>query len=265
MADLQSIIEVLQGAESQNDAFAKFSSAIKGYGYDRVGFSLMTDHPSIGHKAFHWQSSSFPGDWMAHYLENNFHIIDPVFQRVLQKPGPFFWSDAVDALDGSGMIEAQFIGRSKTMMHEAADAGLADGIGVSLVNEMGEIAGLGISRSEQDTAKDMQAFADIYLLSFIFHEKYMSFFAPMDLPQLTRREKDVLLWSASGKTDWEIAQITGISQATVRFHWANIFKKMGVNNKLTATMNAVRRKIIVPDTLRPALAASGSDRTPVSG
>ena len=251
MSKLQSAIEAIQNAHSQEEAFGRFCEFIRYCGYEKAGFSLMTDHPSVGLEALHWQSSSFPDDWMTHYKERDFHTIDPVFQLILSKPGAFFWSQAIPALTRIPRFEAQSMDNSRDMMREAGDAGLADGIGVSIVNAWGEVAGFGISRSHSDGDQDVRSLANIYLLSSVFHEKYLSFYETRELPSLTEREKDVLNWSASGKTDWEIAEITGISRATVRFHLNNIFRKMGVNNKMSATINAVRRKLIVPDAVRP--------------
>jgi len=248
---LQSTIEAIQNAHSQEEAFGRFCGFIRYHGYERAGFSLMTDHASVGLEALHWQTSNFPDDWMAHYKEHEFHTIDPVFQLILSKPGAFFWSQAIPELSRIPRFETQSMDNSRNMMHQAEDAGLADGIGVSFVNAWGEVAGLGISRSHSDSGQDVRSLADIYLLSAVFHEKYLSFYDTRELPSLTQREKDVLCWSASGKTDWEIAEITGISRATVRFHWNNIFRKMGVNNKMSATVNAVRRKLIIPDAFQP--------------
>jgi DNA-binding CsgD family transcriptional regulator len=247
--NIQSIIEAIQNAKSKEEAFFEFNKILPSYGYDNALLTLITDHPSIGEKAFHGVSTSYPEGWVKHYKENNYHLFDPVYQRIQSRPGPFFWSEAEAELKQNSEHEPLYLQNSFNMMREAEDAGVADGIGISFTNEAGEIAGLGISRSHSERDNNPQTLADIYLLSLVFYEKYMSFYETLPFPVFTLREKDVLLWSASGKTDWEIANISGISRATVRFHWNNIFRKMGVSNKMAATVNAVRRKIIVPDGL----------------
>lgn len=255
MRNLQTAIEGIQNAVSAEIAFSEYNKIVEQYGYENALYSFMTDHPSIGQKAFHGVSSNFPEDWVKHYKGEDYHAIDPVYQRILLKPGPFFWSDAEAELYRSSAFEPSAQDRSFSMMREAEDAGIADGIGMSFVNEAGEIAGLGISRIHPERENNAQTLADVYLLSHVFNEKFMSFYETQPFPLFTPREKDVLLWSASGKTDWEIANIAGISRATVRFHWNNIFRKMGVNNKMTATLTAVRRKIVVPDGLQPSISS----------
>jgi DNA-binding CsgD family transcriptional regulator len=66
----------------------------------------------------------------------------------------------------------------------------------------------------------------------------------------SRREHDVLSWGAEGKTDEEIGMILGISTRTVRFHWSNIFKKLGANGRTYAITKALCRQMITPASIR---------------
>lgn len=52
--------------------------------------------------------------------------------------------------------------------------------------------------------------------------------------ELTRRENEVLLWLAEGKTNAEIAVILGISPRTVAKHLENLFSKLGFENRASA-------------------------------
>jgi DNA-binding response OmpR family regulator len=53
--------------------------------------------------------------------------------------------------------------------------------------------------------------------------------------KITRREADVLYWVAQAKTDWEIAQILGISERTVNKHLEQVYRKLNVNNRTAAS------------------------------
>ena len=57
--------------------------------------------------------------------------------------------------------------------------------------------------------------------------------------KITRREADVMIWVAKGKTDWEIAQILHISERTVNKHLEQIYRKLNVNNRTSATALAI--------------------------
>ncbi|MCB1582081.1 MAG: response regulator [Marinicella sp.] len=58
--------------------------------------------------------------------------------------------------------------------------------------------------------------------------------------KITRREADVLYWVAQGKTDWEISVILSISERTVNKHLEQIYRKLGVNNRTSATAIAIQ-------------------------
>ena len=57
---------------------------------------------------------------------------------------------------------------------------------------------------------------------------------------LTAREAEVLVWLARGKRNRDISEILGISPRTVNKHLEQIFSKLGVENRASATALAVR-------------------------
>ena len=61
---------------------------------------------------------------------------------------------------------------------------------------------------------------------------------------LTAREREVLCWTAEGKTACEIGQILSISERTVSFHVNNILEKLGATNKVQAVVKAISAGLI---------------------
>ncbi len=57
--------------------------------------------------------------------------------------------------------------------------------------------------------------------------------------QLTPREGEVLQWVAAGKTDWEIAQILGISHETVIQHLKHARERYGVQKRALLAVRAL--------------------------
>ena len=58
---------------------------------------------------------------------------------------------------------------------------------------------------------------------------------------LTPREAEVLFWVAQGKTNPEIATITGVQLTTVKKHLESTFTKLGVENRTTAAALALEK------------------------
>jgi len=57
---------------------------------------------------------------------------------------------------------------------------------------------------------------------------------------LTRRQTEILVWLAFGKTDAEIGHIPGISPKTVSHTISRIYRKLSVESRVAATLRAVR-------------------------
>lgn len=65
-----------------------------------------------------------------------------------------------------------------------------------------------------------------------------------DLPKLTKRELDVLSWTAQGKTAWEVSVILGMSEKTVNFHLGNAMRKLEVTSKHQAVLKCVAAGVL---------------------
>jgi LuxR family transcriptional regulator len=61
---------------------------------------------------------------------------------------------------------------------------------------------------------------------------------PQPSKRLSDREREILGWTADGKTTPEIAQILALTERTINFHMSNILKKLDAPNKTAAVMRA---------------------------
>jgi DNA-binding NarL/FixJ family response regulator len=62
---------------------------------------------------------------------------------------------------------------------------------------------------------------------------------PLEALGLTRREAEVLFWTAQSKTNPEISLLLTMSTATVKKHLQHIFAKIGVENRAAAMLMAL--------------------------
>ncbi|MGZ3158064.1 MAG: helix-turn-helix transcriptional regulator [Burkholderiaceae bacterium] len=56
---------------------------------------------------------------------------------------------------------------------------------------------------------------------------------------LSERQKEILHWIDEGKTNWEIAQILGMTEKNVKYHIEQIFLKLKVTNRNKAVAKAM--------------------------
>jgi DNA-binding CsgD family transcriptional regulator len=64
------------------------------------------------------------------------------------------------------------------------------------------------------------------------------------VPEVTRRETEILRWIQEGKTNADIARILGLSPWTVKNHVQNMLKKLGVQNRAQAVSRAISTRLI---------------------
>jgi LuxR family quorum-sensing transcriptional regulator LasR len=56
---------------------------------------------------------------------------------------------------------------------------------------------------------------------------------------LSSRQKEVLIWTARGKTTWETSVILKCAEATVNYHLKQVFRKLQATNKSHAVSLAL--------------------------
>ena len=67
---------------------------------------------------------------------------------------------------------------------------------------------------------------------------------PGDPPAITSRQVEVLSLASNGLTSVEIAEQIGVSATTVKTHFDNIFRRLGVSDRCAAVATALRHGLI---------------------
>ena len=138
--DLLSFIERSNAVTSVDELYRLLEEALRDMcGYDRVIFSLMSDHASLGLPAGHGIMRNYPDDWMRHYVEQGYEHVDPVRRFGFRHVGPFIWDSLplVTALHPKQVL----------CMEECRSAGFHDGAAICLRGIDGELGGIGAAAS----------------------------------------------------------------------------------------------------------------------
>jgi len=242
---IERFIEEANDAKSTQEVARLFGDVLKEYGYDRYCYSLITDHPSLGLDAGHGIVANYPDDWMSHYKANSYEKKDPVPRHGFETLRPFTW----ESLKRTRELRAD----EKLVMDEGGEAGLLDGVAIPICGHNGELAGVGIASSTGGIRPDVNILSKLRTLAMQFHLAFTDLEKkdrPAGSVHLTSREKEILLWAAEGKSDSVIAEIIGVSHATIRFHMNNLFKKLDANERTLATVKAIRQGLILPSYIR---------------
>ncbi|MET0091088.1 MAG: DNA-binding response regulator [Candidatus Thiodiazotropha sp.] len=85
-----------------------------------------------------------------------------------------------------------------------------------------------------------------HLIRIVTQERLMDTEKLEAMLPITKREAEVLLWVAHGKTNKEIGEILSLSPRTVNKHLEQIYPKIRVDNRAAATSVAIQTLLDVP-------------------
>lgn len=241
--DLASLIEETKRLRSMEEVHSFCTKLCRNYGFDHFIYGARI--PTSFVKPQFIIVSGFPTDWWEHYKDNGYMRIDPTVAHCAQNQLPLDWSELEPLLQ-----EQTEVG---SFMREARDFGLKSGASFPVHNGHGEAALLSLVSGEEAEhfRSDLNhAMPFVHLLTAHIHESVRRIVEIRALPDaqktLTARERECLLWTAEGKTSWEISKILGISERTVIFHLKNAAEKLDVNNRQQAVARAVSIGLISP-------------------
>lgn len=189
----------------------------------------------------HYINHSYPQDWINCYLSNSFHSVDPVLSFSMHKKEPFLWRD----------IDHTPTQDNTDLFCLARDYGLEEGVSYAFGNGSGGdkkslISIAGSKKSMYQIHDKIRVIASL-LLPLIHDVNLRTFFrrkTNLKFVNLSGRERDVLAWTADGKSVEEIGKIMSISQDTVKYHMKNLNHKLNTVNKFHAVSTALRLGII---------------------
>lgn len=178
---------------------------------------------------------SYPEEWLRLYWQNGYFEVDPVFQTALQKPGTQHWQTTYK--DATSEKQREFMAAAK-------EFGLGDGITTGSADPACRVATF-CSFASHDSVDAARYVPLVEYFGYYVHLALLRTAPPhaqsMDrcVKQLTLRELTILNWVKNGKTNWEIAQIMGITERTIRFHVESIFSKLDVTSRSQAVATAI--------------------------
>jgi DNA-binding CsgD family transcriptional regulator len=235
---IEEFIHASNRATSVDELFEIYKKAMAGLGFDRLIFSLMTEHVAIRRPAGHGLKFNYPQDWMDYCVKQNYQVTDPVRHRMFAAPGVFTWQSLVDP--------RRLTATQVETLEGGKDAGLQDGIGIPLRAPRGAIAGIGAASSTGGVNLDKNTLSHAQLLSQQFYTVFLSLEGWEDMPciSLTDREQEVLILRATGKSRTMIAEIMCLSEHTIDYHIRKILRKLDANNIVLAALKALNMGLI---------------------
>ncbi len=222
-------------AENEQQLFQRIAAYSKRLGFEYCCYGIRVPLPVS--KSAVAIFDTYPDGWMAHYQAQDYIKIDSTVRDGALTTNMIVWPD-VDEVAPCPLWE------------DAREAGLSVGIAQSSWAARGAFGLLSIARhADRLTPAEIDMLTlQTHWLANLSHSLMSGFMVPKLAPAasvvLTAREREVLCWTAEGKTACEIGQILGIAERTVTFHVNNVLVKLGATNKVQAVVKAVSAGLI---------------------
>lgn len=238
---ISDFIDESNKADSTQSILALMDRAAGDFGFDRYAYCALTgyDRYDIGENPAPAVAHNFPESWIDYYFEHNYQTIDPVVLLTPEIERPFLW----DSLSSSYKLNRA----QDTLMHQANESGLKDGVGIPLHGPRGSVCLVTYAASDghPDPGAELPK---LDVLAAQFHSAYSALGRSENdhrtTAVLSKRERECLQWIASGKSSWDIGVILNISENTVNFHVKNVLRKLDANTRILAVVKALRYGLI---------------------
>jgi LuxR family quorum sensing-dependent transcriptional regulator len=227
-------VDKVESANRADEVVALFERAIAECGFHmHVIGGLTVSGDRLKEVLF---ANGWPAEWSNIYMRDNLVEHDPIPRHGFRSIEPFEWSEAPYDPEAEPL--------SKAVMDRALDFRLAKGFFVPIHYGDSFSGGVSIGGERPDLGPSVKP--ALHLMSLYAHNRLRALLHPLHptAPILTPREREVLRWTASGKSSWEIGMILSITERTVNAHVMSAMKKLDAVNRTAAVVNALRKREI---------------------
>ena len=232
------VIDKLSKAARLTEGHDVLRNAIDEMGLSHVAYAAV-NLPSVK-RVRPLSATTFSAEWQKRYLQENYVNIDPVFRAGLGGVLPIDWSK----IRSDDPLVLKFLGEAQEFKVGRV------GLSIPIRGRFGEFAifSLTADTSLLEWEKRLRHLSrDAMLLAYQVHDwavRVEGVEKEISLDLLTARERDCLRWRSQGKTDWEISELIGISQSTVKFHLENARARLHATNTIHAVSKAIAHGLI---------------------
>lgn len=232
------IIEGLRAVRTGDEVCDGLRRGGELFGYENFFMTVLPDRPGE-HLGAYTLLSGWPDEWLARYVDEGFVHVDPVVHRLRRDSSPFMWEDAPYRADDAAAAR---------VMNESPDFGLVCGMSVPIHGIHGHQSAACFS-SRHRVHWSGQRLGALQLIAIFAHARMNTILGERGgsgraSPRLSRREIEVMKWSSAGKSAWDISEILGLSEDTIKEYLGTAQRKLCAANRTHAVAEALRHGLI---------------------
>jgi LuxR family transcriptional regulator len=211
----------LTNAESVETLWAMHCKRMAGYGFDRLiyGFTRFMTPTSFGDPNDFVVLSNHTPEYRKGFVEDGLYRYAPMVRWALENEGHCSWGALAEQIDKGTLDERAQKVVAFNLAHQV-QAGYT--VSFKSVSHRTKGAISLTARAEMTQAEADAVWAEhgaeIVLCNNLAHLKILTLPLPLSNQHLTPRQREALEWVGDGKTMQDIAQIMGLTQATIEKH-----------------------------------------------
>ncbi|SNR40201.1 LuxR family transcriptional regulator [Puniceibacterium sediminis] len=231
----------LTNANSIEQLWAKHCDYMARYGFDRLlyGFTRFRTPNSLGDPNDFLMLTNHPPSYTDVFVGERLYYHAPMVKWALEHEGSCSWQVLADMVRGDALTRDE-----RRVFEFNVSQGVTAGYSISFKSVSARAKGaialtapIGVSQKEIDAVWTHHG-EDIVLMNNLVHLKILTLPYTPPNQSLTRRQREALEWVGDGKTMQDIAQIMGLTQATIEKHLRLAREALNVDTTAQAVMKA---------------------------
>jgi LuxR family quorum-sensing system transcriptional regulator CciR len=230
LACLEDFVRQLLATDNIDDLGAALDCVTRLLGFE---YFALTEHVNPRAHPSAIRLHSYPQGWVDRFEDAELGPVDPIHRASSMYGVAFAWDELPDRIT--------LTARDRLILSAAADHGIFGGFTVP-ANVPGAISGscsfAGLRSRPLPGTRILAQIAGLYAFEAarrLWHDPA----SMRDGKAMTDRERDCVIWVGRGKTDWEIAQILGISHETVIRHVKNARQRYEADKRTLLVVRAL--------------------------
>ncbi|MCR9272135.1 MULTISPECIES: helix-turn-helix transcriptional regulator [Mameliella] len=219
--ELRDYLIKVTNAEEVQDLWEKHCAKMDSYGFDRLiyGFTRFLTATSFGDPNDFIVLTNHTPAYRKGFVEDGLYRHAPMVRWALENEGHCSWRVMADQIN-KGTLDDKAAKVVAFNLQHKVHAGYTISFQSVSHRAKGAISLTTRPEMNQDEADAVWAEhgQDIVLLNNLVHLKILTLPLPLSGQNLTPRQREALEWVGDGKTMQDIAQIMGLTQATVEKH-----------------------------------------------
>jgi LuxR family transcriptional regulator, quorum-sensing system regulator CciR len=196
-------------------------------------YFALTHHVDVRRNSAGVRIHNYPAGWAEWFDEHSLGTSDPVHRASNLTSVGFSWSKLPEMI--------ALTDQDRRILDLARREGIGDGFTVP-AHVPGEAHGscsFACGPGEPFAEEHVPLLQLVGAFAFEAARRIRRLRIPNEQVQLTDRQRECVMWAARGKSDWEIAKVLGVSEATVGEHLRHAYERYGVGKRTLVAVHAL--------------------------